>query len=216
MPAELRLIPLSRSLLPERQKNYDLLIEGRVQYGFSDFNLEQQEIMNLQRSPRIDILYNKRDCHFRPQIADTQSRFWWLKQWRRCASLLASRCWSWRVGMPGLRTCMSKCWQPRHSQDAVHYVKSRGWRTNSDAGPGAYVSTTCRSPAGTRARPAFQTYVHDKQPEPASVASAMFPEFRRRFCDDQVLRNTLRELAGTFGTALLDKLKQAGSQSRHF
>ena len=42
----------------------------------------------------------------------------------------------------------------------------------------------------------------------------MFPEFRRQFCDDQVLRNTLQELAGNFGTALLDILKQP-SQSRH-
>ena len=44
----------------------------------------------------------------------------------------------------------------------------------------------------------------------------MFPEFRRRFCDDQVLRNTLRELAGTFGTALLDKLKQPAHRADIF
>ena len=70
-PLNIRFIPLSRSLLPERQKNYDFLIEGRVQYGFSHLNLEQQEIMNLQQSSSIDILYNRRDCHFRPQVADT-------------------------------------------------------------------------------------------------------------------------------------------------
>ena len=34
MPLNLRFIPLSRSLLPDRQKNYDFLIEGRVQSAF--------------------------------------------------------------------------------------------------------------------------------------------------------------------------------------
>ena len=69
-PLNLRFIPLSRSLLPDRQKNYDFLIEGRVQYGFSHLNLEHQEIMNLQLSPRIDHSTPRRDSHFRPQIAD--------------------------------------------------------------------------------------------------------------------------------------------------
>ena len=62
----------------------------------------------------------------------------------------------------------------------------------------------------------FQTYVHDKQPEPARVASAMFPEFRRSCCDDQVVRETLRDLAGTFGTALLDQLKQPAHRADIF
>ena len=39
------------------------------------------------------------------------------------------------------------------------------------------------------------------------MASATFTELRRRFCDDQ--RETLGDLAGTFGTALLDQLKRS-------
>ena len=54
----------------------------------------------------------------------------------------------------------------------------------------------------------FQTYVHDNKPEAAQLAAKMFPEFRRVFCDDLTLRATLRNLAGKFGTALLDRLKQ--------
>ena len=58
----------------------------------------------------------------------------------------------------------------------------------------------------------------DPCPEPptASIAQTMFPEFRRQFCDDQVLRKTLQELAGKFGTALLDKLKQPAHRADIF
>ena len=113
-PLNIRFIPLSRSLLPERQKNYDFLMEGRVQYGFSHLNLEQQEIMNLQQSSSIDILYNKRDCHFRPQVADTAISLLVAQAVEEMRKPQASLCWSWRVGTPRPRTCMSKCWQPRH------------------------------------------------------------------------------------------------------
>ena len=42
------------------------------------------------------------------------------------------------------------------------------------------------------------------------------PEFRRQFCDDQLLRKTLQELAGKLGTALLDRLKQPAHRADIF
>ena len=44
----------------------------------------------------------------------------------------------------------------------------------------------------------------------------MFPQFKRIFCDDLTLRNTLKDLAGKFGTALLDRLKQPARRADIF
>ena len=44
----------------------------------------------------------------------------------------------------------------------------------------------------------------------------MFPQFKRIFCDDLTLRNTLKDLAGKFGTALLDRLKQPAHRADIF
>ena len=175
-----------------------------MQYGFSHLNLEHQEIMNLQLSPRIDQLYTTKDSHFRPQIATRLSPFWWCRPSRRCADRKDFQSWWWLDGTHASRTCVSKCLRPKFWPAAARSETCRKWHNNSALAPGVCAYTT------------FETYVHDNKTEPASIAKTMFPEFRRQFCDDQLLRKTLQELAGKFGTALLDKPKQPAHRADIF
>ena len=69
---------------------------------------------------------------------------------------------------------------------------------------------------GVCAYTTFRNFNRNQRPTCcASIAKTMFPEFRRQFCDDQLLRKTLQELAGKFGTALL-RLKQPAHRADIF
>ena len=176
MPLNLRFIPLSRSLLPDRQKNYDFLIEGRVQYGFSHLNLERQEIMNLQLSPCIDQLYTTKDSHFRPQIAD------------EAISILVAQAIEEMRRSEGFPVLVVAGWHAREQDMHVEMLaaqalaRCRTLRDMSEVaqqfGHGSWSLRFYRSPK-LQQKPVpnllFQTYVHDNKPEPASVAKNYVP-----------------------------------------
>ena len=52
----------------------------------------------------------------------------------------------------------------------------------------------------------FQTYIHYENEAPQAMVGKMFPEFKRQFCNDVFLRQTVEEWADTHGPEFLDKL----------
>ena len=148
MPLNLRFIPLSRSLLPERQKNYDFLVEGRVQYGFSNLKLEQQgdhepaPITNLRASI----------CSTTREIAplDHKSRTWQsLSWWRKPVEEMRKSEWfpmlvvaGWNARDQDMHVEMlaAQAWPA-----VAHSERSRRWRNSLAMAPGACDSIICRS-----------------------------------------------------------------------
>ena len=180
-------------------------------------NFEHQEIMNLQLSPRMGQLYTTKDSHFRPQIADEAISILVaqaIEEMRRSEGLPVLVVAGWNACEQDMHVemlavqALARCRTVRDMSEVAQQFGHRSWSLRFYHFPKLQ-----QEPVPNLL---FQTYVHDNKPEPASVAKTMFPEFRRQFCDDQLLRKTLQELAGKLGTALLDRLKQPAHRADIF
>ena len=64
-------------------------------------------------------------------------------------------------------------------------------------------------------RTLFQTYIHDEMEGPPQMAK-MFPQFQRTFCNDEVLRQTVEDWAGSDGLEFLSKLTRPAHRADVF
>ena len=165
--------------------------------------------MNLQLSPRMGQLYTTKDSHFRPQIADEA-----IEEMRRSEGLPVLVVAGWNACEQDMHVemlavqALARCRTVRDMSEVAQQFGHGSWSLRFYHFPKLQ-----QEPVPNLL---FQTYVHDNKPEPASIAKTMFPEFRQQFCVDQLLRKTLQELAGKFGTALLDRLKQPAHRADIF
>ncbi|CAE7231394.1 unnamed protein product, partial [Symbiodinium sp. CCMP2456] len=214
-----RFIPIEQSLIPQKQRGYDFLAEGRVQYGFAAQNLYGHEIMQLENLPNIDQLYTTRDCHFRPQVAEVaigalvaRAISAMRKECPNALPILVVANWNGRQADICTEMMASRAAaQCRHMRElaetAAHYSQAP-WSMRH-----VYISGLANAPIPNRI---FQTYIHDDTVEPREMCASRFSEMQRTFCDDAFLRSTISSWAGSYGLQLLDGLKSPAHRADVF
>ena len=216
-----RLIPLRESLHPNKQGAYDWLADVRDQYGLSGDDLADQTIMSLQGNDPglVEQLYSSNDCHFRPSIAQKaiglllgRARTEMMRTHPNSVHVLVVCSWNVKGDFvhqemhATAELCRAKSLRELGSIAARHTHKP--WVLRKFLEPDA----TDRPMPLT----AFQTYIHDDKPEPREVFKARLPEFKRTFCNDGDLFDTLTLHAGEHGAHLCTNLKQPAHRADIF
>ncbi|OLP98267.1 hypothetical protein AK812_SmicGene19293 [Symbiodinium microadriaticum] len=213
-----RFIPIEESLLPQHQSQYDFLAEARREYGISRYNLTGHELMKLQNLDEIDFLYRSKNLHFREQIARiaigtlVQRAISEMRRQRpHDFPILLVANWNARRAdmhreMMATRALALSATMLDVADVALHYSHSP-WSMRYQFCPDRDVAAP---------RHLFQTYIHDDMEGPPAMAAQMFSQFKRTFCNDEVLRQTVEDWAGSYGLELLAKLKRPAHRADVF
>ena len=213
------LIPIERSLRPEKQVNYDWIGQYRTEFQLRShevpFHIMDLDNENLQ-------LYTTKSVHFRPEIAREAI----------CQVVAAA-----------LQAMDAKTTPQPGARPSIHVLLCCSWNTVKNTVHKEMLATRALTRADTlsallaeaaqhagesaaivyalgghylTAQPplrVFQTYVHDSQPGPHEMMEECFPNIPREFFDDAKQVEIMKELSGMVGHCLYHSLTNAAHRA---